>query len=59
MGDDSLEGLKRLARKSSTRPRKSARTRWRGLKEGIDQGTYEIDSAKLADLIIEELLGKR
>jgi len=29
------------------------------LKEAIEQGTYEIDSEKLADKIIEELLGKR
>jgi len=29
------------------------------LKEAIEQGAYEIDSEKLADIIIEELLGKR
>ena len=29
------------------------------LKEAIEQGAYEIDSEKLADKIIEELLGKR
>ena len=51
MGDDSLEGLKRLAREvvyqtPEVRPDKVAR-----LKEAIDQGTYEIDSAKLADIL--------
>ena len=57
--EDSMEGLKRLAREvvyqtPEVRPDKVAI-----LKEAIDQGTYEIDSEKLADLIIEELLGKR
>ena len=56
---DCLEGLQRLAREvvyqtPEVRPEKVAR-----LKEVIDQETYEIDSAKLADLIIEEVLGKR
>ena len=54
-----MEGLKRQAREvvyqtPEVRPEKVAR-----LKEAIDQGTYEIDSEKLADIIIEELLGKR
>ncbi|MFI5331107.1 MAG: flagellar biosynthesis anti-sigma factor FlgM [Desulfobaccales bacterium] len=58
-GEDSLEGLKRLAlevvyQTPKVRPEKVAR-----LKEAIDQGTYEIDSAKLAEIITEELLGKR
>jgi flagellar biosynthesis anti-sigma factor FlgM len=58
-GEDSLEGLKRVARKvvyqtPEVRPEKVA-----PLKEAIEQGTYEIDSEKLADKIIEELLGKR
>jgi flagellar biosynthesis anti-sigma factor FlgM len=29
------------------------------LKEAIEQGVYEIDTEKLADKVIEELLGKR
>lgn len=29
------------------------------LKEAIAQGTYEIDSQKLAEIIVDELLGKR
>jgi flagellar biosynthesis anti-sigma factor FlgM len=57
-GDDSLKGLKRVAREvvyqtPEVRPEKVAR-----LKEAIDQGTYEIDSARLAEIITEELLGK-
>ena len=59
VGDDSLEGLKRLAREvvyetPEVRSEKVAR-----LKEAVDQGTYEIDSAKLADILIEELNLKR
>ncbi len=59
VGDASLEGLKRVAREvvyqtPEVRPEKVAR-----LKEAIDQGTYEIDSAKLADILIEELNLKR
>ena len=58
-GADSLEGLKRLAREvvyqtPEVRPDKVAR-----LQEAIDQGTYEIDSAKLAEILIEELNSKR
>jgi len=29
------------------------------LKEAIEQGTYEIDSEKIADILIDELLPKR
>ena len=59
VGADSREGLKRLAREvvyqtPEVRPDKVAR-----LKEAIDQGTYEIDSAKLAEILIEELNLKR
>jgi flagellar biosynthesis anti-sigma factor FlgM len=58
-GEDHLEGLIRTAREivyqtPEVRPEKVAR-----LKEAIEQGAYEIDSEKLADNIIEELLGKR
>ena len=58
-GQDSLEELKGLAREivyqtPEVRPEKVAR-----LKEAIDQGTYEIDSEKLADILIEELNLKR
>ena len=57
--DDCLEGLKAKAREivyrtPEVRPEKVAR-----LKEAIDQGTYEIDSEKLAEILSEELLGKR
>ena len=59
VGADSREGLKNLAREvvyqtPEVRPDKVAR-----LKEAIDQGTYEIDSAKLAEILIEELNLKR
>jgi flagellar biosynthesis anti-sigma factor FlgM len=57
--DDCLEGLKCKVREivyqtPEVRPEKVAR-----LKEAIDQGTYEIDSEKLAEILTEELLGKR
>jgi len=29
------------------------------LKEAIEQGNYEIDSRKLAEILVEELLGRR
>ena len=46
-----LEGQAReiVYQTPEVRPEKVAR-----LKEAIDQGTYEIDSEKLADIIIEE-----
>ncbi|MCL4501880.1 MAG: flagellar biosynthesis anti-sigma factor FlgM [Deltaproteobacteria bacterium] len=58
-GKEHLEGLIRLAQEvvyqtPEVRPEKVAR-----LKEAIEQGAYEIDSEKLADTIIEEVLGKR
>ena len=54
-----LEGLKRKAREvvyqtPEVRPEKVAR-----LKEAVEQGTYEIDAEKLAEIISEELTGKR
>ena len=59
VGQDCLEGLKGMARDivyqtPEVRPEKVAR-----LKEAIEQGTYEIDSGKLADILIEELNLKR
>jgi len=57
--DDCLEALESKARgivyhTPEVRPEKVAR-----LKEAIEQGTYEIDSEKLADILIEELNLKR
>jgi flagellar biosynthesis anti-sigma factor FlgM len=51
--------LRRLAREilyrtPEVRPQKVAR-----LKEAIEQGAYEIDAGKLADIIIAELIWKR
>ena len=51
--------LRRLAleiiyRTPEVRPEKVAR-----LKEAIEQGAYEIDAGKLADIIIAELIRKR
>ena len=58
-GNEFLEGLKRQARETvyqtpEIRPEKVAR-----LKEAVEQGTYEIDSEKLAEILAEELTGKR
>ena len=61
-GPDRLDQEARLIKKArevvyqtpEVRPEKVA-----PLKEAIDKGAYEIDSEKLADIIIEELLGKR
>ena len=58
-GPDFLEGLKDKVREivyqtPEVRPEKVA-----CLKEAIEQGTYEVDSEKLADIITEEILGKR
>ncbi len=57
--DNGQAGLRRLAREiiyrtPEVRPEKVAR-----LKEAIDQGVYKIDSGKLADRIIAELIRKR
>jgi negative regulator of flagellin synthesis FlgM len=56
---DRLEGLERKARQvvyqtPEVRPEKVAQ-----VKEAIEAGTYEIDSEKLADILIEELNLKR
>ncbi len=56
---DGLDGLKRKARQvvyqtPEVRPEKVA-----PLQEAIEAGTYEIDSEKLADILIEELNLKR
>jgi len=56
---DCLEGLRSMAREivyqtPEVRSEKVAR-----LKEAIEQGNYEIDSRKLAEILVEELLGRR
>ncbi len=56
---DCLAGLKRKARQvvyqtPEVRPEKVL-----PLQEAIEAGTYEIDSEKLADILMEELLPKR
>ncbi|HEY9072652.1 MAG TPA: flagellar biosynthesis anti-sigma factor FlgM [Desulfobaccales bacterium] len=58
-GRNGLEGLKRQAREivyrtPEVRPEKVAQ-----LKEAIEQGTYQIDSEKLADILIKEWFPKR
>ena len=58
-GRNGLEGLKRQAREivyrtPEVRPEKVAQ-----LKEAIEQGTYQIDSEKLAEIIIKEWFPKR
>ncbi|MGB8991332.1 MAG: flagellar biosynthesis anti-sigma factor FlgM [Desulfobaccales bacterium] len=58
-GGDGLEGLQRQAREivyrtPEVRPEKVAR-----LKEAIEQGTYQIDSRQLADILIKEWFPKR
>lgn len=58
-GRNGLEGLKRQAREivyrtPEVRPEKVAH-----LKEAIEQGTYQIDSEKLADILIKEWFPKR
>ncbi len=58
-GQDNLEKLIQLAREvvyqtPEVGPEKVAR-----LKEAVQQGAYEIDSEKLADILIEELNLKR
>lgn len=52
----SLKGKARIIvyKTPEVRPEKVAQ-----LKEAIEQGTYEIDSEKLADILIDELLLKR
>jgi flagellar biosynthesis anti-sigma factor FlgM len=58
-GGPDLEGLQRRAREivdrtPEVRPEKVAR-----LREAIEQGTYQIDSKKLADILIKEWFPKR
>lgn len=58
-GRNGLEALQRQARETvyrtpEVRPEKVAQ-----LKEAIEQGTYQIDSEKLADIIIKEWFPKR
>ena len=56
---DCLEGLKRLAREVVYQTPEVRAAKVARLKEAIDQGTYEIDFEKLADILIEELGLKR
>jgi anti-sigma28 factor (negative regulator of flagellin synthesis) len=57
--EDCMDGLQRLARDivyrtPEVRPQKVTR-----VKEAIEQGTYEVDSKKLSEILTEELLRKR
>lgn len=56
---DCLEGLKRQAREVVYRNPEVRSEKVAALKEAISAGTYEIDSAKLAEILIEELNLKR
>lgn len=57
--EDCLEGLKCKAREVVYQTPEVRQEKVARLKEAIDQGTYEIDSEKLAEILAEELLGKR
>ena len=55
---DCLAGLKRKARQVVYQTPEVRREKVAQVQEAIEAGTYEIDSGKLADILIEELLSK-
>jgi len=58
-GRADLEGLQRRAREIVYRTPEVRAEKVAQLKEAIEQGTYQIDSGKLADILIKEWFQKR